>query len=401
MENIIFLIFLFSFCLGQLGRFSLFRPDLVIHINDIVIGIVIISYFLIKILKKEKIYLPKIFKPVVFFFLIGIVSLLVNFKNFNLNDVGVGSLYLIRLMIYAMLPVFIFNWCKKEKNCQEKVLRFLLLGGTITAVLGLFQYISFPDLRPFEEYDWDPHLYRLVGTFFDPGFIGGILVLTLIILFLMEKKSGFYYFSLFLTYLAMILTYSRTTYLAYLVSIFLISIIKKSKKFFIITFLIFVLSLQLVPKGKSYGTKIKRQETAWARLENIKTAFKIFKKYPFFGVGFNNYRYAQIKHGFLEKKKAFLTHAGAGSDNSYLFILATTGIFGFSTFAWIFLKLSKEFNFTKLLNGREKNLNKKIVFVSILAVFTQSLFLNSLFYPFIMEWLWLLVGLSESTKEKI
>lgn len=403
MEMLIFSLLLFTFCLGQLGRISVFRPDLVIHLNDIVIGVIVLNFFLFKFWKKQKIFLPKFIQPIGAFFLIGVISLLVNLRNYQLEDIGVGSLYLIRWLAYGMLTVVVFNWCKTEKKKGEKVLGFLILAGTITAIIGLFQYLFFPDLRPLKESGWDPHVYRVVGTFFDPGFIGAILVLNIILLInflFLEKKTDSiaYFFPLAFSYLSMVLTYSRSTYLIFLFSMLLISILKKMPRFFLTVVLIFFLTLQVIPKGKSYGTKLERQETWWARLESYKTAIKIFKKNPFLGVGFNNYRYAQIKYNFIAKDKSLKSHAAAGADNSFLFILATTGIIGLMSYLWMWGEIIKSTRLLKMSKQGE-GFRKFVLWPSLFGIFVQSFFINSLFYPFIMEWLWILVGTLESFKE--
>lgn len=416
MTTLILFLLLFSFCLGQLGRFSLFRPDLVFHVNDLMVGIVVISCLLFKILKKEKIHLPKIFKAAVSFFLIGLISLLLNLRNYLPTDVCVAALYLLRWFIYAMLIVVVHNFVTKDNKQKKRILNLLIIGGTITAIIGLFQYLFFPDLRPLKEIGWDPHLYRVVGSFFDPGFIGAILVLNLILIISLiifnptgsfdSPRTVWYgalprmtlFLSLLVSYPAMVLTYSRSSYLMFLTSMAIISLIRKSIKFFLLVILIFALTLKVIPQNKSYGTTLDRQETGWARLENWKTSFEIFKKNPFFGVGFNNYRYAQIKYGYILEENSLQSHAAAGADNSFLFVLATTGVLGFLAYLWLWGEIIKLLTEPMLLRKKQDFLRISFL-ISIVGIFIQSLFINSLFYPFIMEWLWALMSLSLTFKE--
>ena len=79
---------------------------------------------------------------------------------------------------------------------------------------------------------------------------------------------------------------------------------------------------------------------------------------------------------------SFSSHACSGSDSSLLFILATTGVVGFL----IFLRLV--INVAGSLNGSFED----IIFVaSSTALLVHSLFSNSLFYPWIMGYMIILL----------
>jgi hypothetical protein len=104
-------------------------------------------------------------------------------------------------------------------------------------------------------------------------------------------------------------------------------------------------------------------------------------------VGFNAYRYAQRDYGFLEEERWQLSHAGAGADSSLLFVLATTGILGLGAYLKIWLKVLEK-------SGSKKN---RLLVLTVLGVLlSHSLFLNSLFYPWIMAWLWLVLATGNS-----
>jgi len=136
----------------------------------------------------------------------------------------------------------------------------------------------------------------------------------------------------------------------------------------------------LLPRPAGEGGKIERTYTIEARLINYQQALMIAKEHPFFGVGFNTYRYAQRDYGFFEAEEWRISHSGAGADNSWLFVLATTGAFGFLSYLWFWGRALKE------------SKKKTIVLVSLLALIIHAFFVNSLFYSWIMAWIWILLA---------
>jgi len=119
-------------------------------------------------------------------------------------------------------------------------------------------------------------------------------------------------------------------------------------------------------------------------LENYQEAFSIFKKHPLLGVGFNTYRYTQRDYNILSEEEWQTSHSAAGVDSSFLFVLATTGILGFLSYLWLYFKV---------LRGSKGIL----ITASIIAMVVHAFFLNSLFYPWIMVWFWILLA---STSER-
>jgi O-antigen ligase len=140
------------------------------------------------------------------------------------------------------------------------------------------------------------------------------------------------------------------------------------------------LTLFLLPRRSGgEGIRLERTRTVQARVGSWRNALIISRDHPLLGVGFNAYRYAQRDYGFL-KEQWQESNAGAGADSSFLFVLATTGILGFFTYLWIWMK--------SLIS----NYSSVVIFSSIIAIFIHSFFLNSLFYPWVMAWIWILLA---------
>lgn len=340
------------------------------------------ALFLIFIFSRNKVK-GRLLKPIIIFASILTLSFLVNVKNLNMQESIVSFSYILRWFIYAGIY---FTFSNLEK---KRVSKLLTMGGLLIVLGGFIQYFLYPDLRNLYYLGWDEHLYRMFTfTFFDPNFAGIFFVLYF--LFILNKviktPKKMSMVILALTLIAIILTFSRSSYIALFfgstVYLFLEKEIKKTlaiisfiSLFLILTSVIFYFS------PKSEGTNLIRIASGEARIESMKNAILIFKDNPIFGVGFNSYRYAQKKYGFIDESK-MQVHSGAGTDNSFLFVLGTSGIIGFFAFLYLLLKIF--------------NIKSPLIFSSVLAVILDSLFINSIFFPPIMLWLWILIGLNES-----
>lgn len=339
-----------SFVLGNLYKFSFFSPDVHLSFLDIVVFSITLITFPPKLAKYH--YLST---PILVFFILAFISLLLALPVYGWQAVLVGGMYLARWLVYSLFFASIVQLIK-----SSQIKKILLTMGILTAILGLAQYLVFPDIRSLAVSEWDPHYYRVVGTFLDPGFTGLILVFTLILL----ENVSFWWV---ITYLALALTYSRASYLAFLVSMAYLAWKKKGWKFFFQILLLFTVTVTILPRAPDgEGVKLERTNSIQARIDSWTTAWKIYAQHPVVGAGFNVYRYAQ--------GASLKSHAGAGADSSLLFVAATTGTLGLLAYLWYLKRLSQfpisSFYFPALL--------------------VHSLFLNSLFYPAVMVWMSLL-----------
>ncbi|MBI3888108.1 O-antigen ligase family protein [Candidatus Microgenomates bacterium] len=339
---ILFCIFPF----GQLLRLNL-GSGVVIHVNDIFVGFI----FLLSLVNFKK---NKLLKPILLWVGVMVFSLVINFSHYTLNQLLISSLYILRWISYAGL-FFLFSDFK-DKSFIKRGLTLAVLG---VAIAGIAQYLLLPNVSFLAADDWDNHYFRLVSTFLDPGFTGAILALGLVLNFNP------------VVFTAVLLTYSRATYLLYLANFAALSFFKKSVKIFLLTTLAIFLALPLLPKTFGEGTKLVREASSWSRIENWKLGLEVWKKSPLFGVGYNSFRYAS--------NAPDKSHAGAGVDSSLILVLATTGVVGLV----VYLYLLKS-----LWCYSPKNIIFKASFVGILI---HSWFNNTLFYPWVMEWLWLLL----------
>ena len=383
-------------------------PNVFIKPLDIAVGIIsVLGILRLMISKKlDVLYKDKIFKLVILFFLIGFISLLFNSRNLSLGEFLSSFLYGVRFVSYAFLLVIIKNI---KHSLIDSTVYMLLTAGIVLLIFGFIQYLFYSDLRNLYYLGWDEHMHRMFSTFLDPNFSGGFFVLFLIFI----SAIGLYFFQInrikislifvifwLITLAAVYLTFSRSALIMLFVGAFVFLFLVKKLKWilvFIVSFLIFA-----AISSKSFyieNVNLLRTASTGARLESARIAVEIIKENPVLGVGFNSYKYAQIRYGFRDKESALKSHADAGTDNSFLFILATTGIAGFASYLYLLFTILKQ-AFKSYKTYREKNIEYYlaiIVITSFVGIIVNSMFINSLFYPPIMLWMWILVGLLDNT----
>ncbi len=326
MKLLVYLFFA-SLLVGQLP--SLF--GLHVYAHDVMLGILLLSYIIFYHRRKQK--RPKLLLPILLFIGSGLIS-------------GGNYLYLGRWAFYALLYFLVV-----QKIIPVKMwLRGLWYAGMGLAILGILQFLLYPDFRNLYYLGWDPYYFRLVSTLFDPNFTGIILVLTVL---LGSTRD-------WLLLPTILLTFSRSSFLGLFVGLF---IQKRWKVLF--GFLILLIVTMVVPKPPFEAFRLTREVSTIARVNNWQQSLDVFLKSPVIGRGFP----ARLS-------------GGAGIDNSFLFVLVSSGIVGFSAFVWLW------WNIVKFAKG--------VLLASIAAVFVSSLFVNSLFYPWIMIWLWILIGTAEA-----
>jgi len=350
------------------------------HLLDVFVFFTVFLWGMRLIFTKSKFPRTPLNKPIFLFFLLAVVSLVFNNPLLGDRELVVSFLYLLRFALYVGIFWVVFTSCQKEGKNLEKWLNFLIIVGTTSGIFTLFQYFFLPDVRFLECLSWDPHYYRAIGAFLDPSFLGIILVLTLILIAyqIFQNKNIWFGLPGVITYSALAFTYSRSSFLAFIITAGIFSYFKKAPKIFLSAVLLLLVTIFLLPRPGGEGVKLERQSTITARIINWQQAFLIFRDHPLFGVGFNSYRYAQSKYGFLEEDERLVSHAGAGADSSFLFVLATTGILGFLAYLWLWVKIL--------------NVNNLLISASGIALIVHSFFSNSLFYPWVLLWFWTLLG---------
>lgn len=389
--EILFTFAIISLPIGVIGRIDIGNQIFFYPHDLILLCIFTISTFYF--IKKKNVPRPRnMFFTFFLFFIFGTCSLLISSAKLSFQELFTSFLYAFRLLLYANIIFAISLISKKEK---DKIFQKLSLAGIVFIALGFVQYFLYPGLKNLYYLGWDEHLYRLFSTLLDPNFAGAVIVLTIVTLLSfvlnVKRKKPIFITLLFLSIVSLFLTYSRSSIIMFIVSILVFFILKKNYKTLILIFVFVFFSIFLIPKDFSIENMNPfRSASIIGRSNSMKDALKVFETSPLYGVGFNSLRYSQRRIGVLDTRFE-LTHAGAGVPNSYLVVLATTGIIGLIIFLTFLLFVIKEV----FRVFAEKGDYYSIVTISCLVgVFVHSLFENTLFYPIVAIWIFTLVGVT-------
>lgn len=341
---------LLSVAFGQLTRIELNNfPAFFVH------DVIIFTFVVINLSKLRKISKDKLLRP---FALLLFINLIAHTISGTLTSIGI--LYLFRITIYFTFYLFIRNIQISFRKTAA-----MLLAGTITLVIAYSQYFLLPDTRYLAYLGWDDHLNRIIFPHFDPTYTA--ILLSLFFLLTLDRNR------LFLTILAIpaiLLTYSRSTFIA-----LALVIISKHKKYlpYVIAIL---LVIPVLPRRFGEGTNLLRAYSIQTRIEHDKEILKLAIENPLLGIGFNNVA-AYLYGGFDRHNHA------TSANNSLIQIFATSGILG----AIIFLRIG-------YLIYRRSMYKPSLLFLAI-----SSLFNNTAFYPFSLLWIIILDGLKVSKKD--
>lgn len=369
LNNIFIFLFLIIFPFGQIIRIGIIQPV------DVIAGLAAV-YSILAGLEK-----PKIFKYFDHFLLIAGFSWIFGAALFRQKEILYGLLYLLRLGVYFYFLIYVWNFAKKSVANKNLLLNSLLGVSAISAIFGWVQYFVFPSIKPFSVWGWDDHLFRLVGTFLDPTFLGIIIVFGFLISiyqYIENKKKTFLIISSFLL-ISLAFTYSRASYVAFLGGIIILGFAWKRFRQIIYLILGLGLLISILPTSGNHVLSITRSFSIIDRVENYTETYAIFKTSPIFGIGYDNLCLAKSKlPGFNE----LMSHSCSGSDSSLLFILSTMGVTGIIVFIYIIWNI-----------GSVIIKNKYFLLISstFAALLIHSSFSNSLVYPWVLGWMMILL----------
>lgn len=386
-----FLFFFVTLPFGQLGSIDL-GNGIFLYIHDIAVGLLLLFTISQKSFRSSLRDYGKAVLPLFLFLCFAGISILLHFSQVPYAEIFRGLLYLSRYIAYS----FLFFSVLVSPESSQSWLIGLYSSGSVFAVFGLFQYIFFPALRPLLGGGWDEHFGRLFSTFFDPNFAGMFLVLTFLLgcFFGMKEKKNTIsvertplWILQILILGAIVLTFSRSAYLAFGLGITILAFRFHLWKWlgvglFLATFLYIAL-----PKGTLDVNDLTRTTSSLARLESMKAGIQRIVEAPLVGHGFYLLRPLASQDRPLDVN-GIVSRDASGMNNSILFVFATTGLIGGILYLWWMLRMFSLFSQTpRLLLG-------SIGSASLGATVLFSIFNHGLFYAWIVIWLTLLLGIA-------
>lgn len=382
---------------GQLVRLPILGDDAGVLMNDIILPPLLLIWVVKRLLSGHW-HLPRqsLTLPVLGVIVAMAISLLANYHQYDATELLSGALYQVRWLEYTAVLLMGFDFFRT----RTRVWRYfgLMVGcGLVVSLLGFVQLQIFPDFSFMAPAGWDPHVGRLLSTWFDPNFLAGWLAFLIsvclgVALGLPWARAKWWWGAIIVMTAAVVLTFSRSGYLALVVGTAFVTMIR-SRSIFFLGLIAIVATIFFVPRVQERVIGIRTvDETAQLRILSWENAFSVITEHPWTGVGYNLYQYVQVEYGFLDDTKI---HSASGSDSSLLSIWVTTGIFGLLAYLWLLIAMLRE----AWKTWRARELTREWqgfglgVFAGLLALIIHAQFVNGLFYPHLMHTIWIFIAM--------
>ena len=375
-----------SLIIGQLFRLPLPGQGGGLLLSDIAVVLVLLAAIFPRLGRGVGWFLL-ILTPFIFW---SLFTLVIHLPSLPLHQFAIGLSYWLRLSTHLLLvPALLILF----QNHQTKAfaIRGFMTTIIVLALLGFLQLLFIPNLdnlpgwlasRSFSV-GWDPHQNRLVSTWLDPNFLGAFFVIALPFLIVRLPSPRL---TSAIIFIALILTKSRGSLLALGLSLILLSPLiiypylltfprKKIPIILLTISLIFLLVTMVITAIPSrLAGLFTIDPTVTLRAQSLVAAWPLVEINPITGVGYNLYQFAAQKNQLISD---FTGHSRAGTDNSYLTLLITTGLPGL----FLFL-IPVSATIIILIKKRLKNSNIMALagLVSLFSLLIHANFINSLLY---------------------
>jgi len=327
------------------------------------------------------------------FLLVGLISILVNKPNPEM------FFSVLRFSGYFAL-IFISANLAKDRAKLESFLSFLILIGGITALVGFYRYMFFPESSIGLEGLEQTVSARIASTFDNPNFYGEYLVLLIPVAIAIALCKGSTIRKIsaatiaFIMTIALFLTYSRGSWMGLFVAIAIFIVLSYRKLFYV--FLAFSPVLfALIPGLLDRVISIFKvtEGTAGFRLKLWNLVIKIFSQNPIIGSGIGTYSNAFTEFIFKNPGSS-LGWVEYGSHNSFLKIAVEMGVAGVIAFCLLlFFCFQIGFSNIKIIKGNNLKLINIAILSGLIGFTINSLTSNSFFHPRAVFFFWIYVGI--------
>jgi hypothetical protein len=388
--------------LGQIPTLSTNDRSVPVAFNELALAAILLGG-LHAVIASRSFRLNGVALTAVAFVLIGGGSAVWSVQRFEMSgfDLLIALAYLARWVAYFGTYLVVINVVHVTETetvwgaLETMLVCFAAFGVLQSAFLPDFALLIYPESRLYV--DWDPQGHRLVSTVLEPNIAGGMLMIGLLVqVARVSTGSAVPRARIFLLFLALMLTISRSALLGFIFGLGVILLARGLSRRvlqlgLVAGVLVVLASPFLIQYGLAYNKfSLGAGTSAGARLESWLLALQIVADYPVFGVGFNAFKYAAASYG-----STLIGGASYSSDGGLLFIAATTGVIGLTVYCLMLFQVLR----TCQRAWRDLSIAPESRGLAIgtaaatVAVVVQSAFVNAILTTFIMQMLWLLWGL--------
>ena len=364
------------FPLGQLGRIPV--ADGTVYLYEIFMGVAFLAmvwdsakYHYVSQSKKEKEVESRRTMPLLLFLSVLFVTLFFSLFRYDALENITALLYALRLAVYSTFLVLLLNPLIRKEIAGPALITCMVLSGVVVIMGSVIQYLYYPDLRNVWYQGWDPHYFRLFGTFLEPVILAGVFGIgTAILLANKQLKSWIRWGGISVLAVLLMLTFSRAALLAYALMIIVFAIRNKMWIPILAGVVVFAGAYLVAPKPSGEGVNLLRTSTIQSRVADYQDGISVWKEQPLIGVGYNHIPFEKdIPFSYSSTGEQIPNNAQGAYHSSFVTILATGGIVLLSVYVWFWFCMARASEY--YLYG--------IVFLSTLAFFD-----NVLLHPFLL-----------------
>ncbi len=392
-------------CLGNLGLVPVLADkgmDAPIHINDVLVVWVLATGLLAGLRARAwRIDAPGL--VAVAFVALGGVSAIFAASHYGLTayQLVFSLAYLARWAAYFGVYLVVINFVRVPDvppvwaALETAVLVFAAFGILQAIFLPNFALTVYPSSVPF--YDWDPQGHRLVSTLLDPNFAGALLTMVLLVeLALLSNGAKVATWKPILLGAALILTLSRGALVSFVggatVILAVRGLSRRVVKFgALMALLVLPFTPILLDLSKTFHRLMISDPSAMGRVTDWLRALTVFADNPVVGIGFNTYGFVQEAYGHQR-----IATSSFGTEGGLLYIAVMTGVVGLALYCGMVALILRRCR--RMWADRSRGVEHRGLAVgtaaATAALLVNSLFANSLIYPFTMEPLWVLWALT-------
>lgn len=304
-----------------------------------------------------------------------------------------GLLFTLQVGLYLLVRLYL-----KKQYCFQAI-NLLLFTGLIVSLVGIYQYFFLTESVPNAWMDMnvysDIHT-RVFSTLYNPNVLGTYLVLiitlTLGSIGISQGTRSLALFTVLVAaYFCLFFTFSRGAWLAMLISVVALFLFYRQKK--TILLVLVLIALVSLPEYSHIMSRMNiylfnQDSSSTYRILIWKGAWKIIEHNWLVGVGLGNFSSA-LAH-YLPVKSFQVFHA----HNTYLHILAETGIIGFLASAIFFGSTVAAAYHTYAASANQEVANLGLgILVAMLGLMVHGVVDATLFAPQLTVFFWILAGL--------
>jgi putative inorganic carbon (hco3(-)) transporter len=369
-------------------------------IANILIGFMMGSFLLNKLLRREKLFISTPLNiPYIFLILAALVSL----KN-SLNYAD--SLHGVEKLIRNASVFLICAEKIKDRSHVNKIIFSIICGAFLVSIDAFWQIAFGRDFIRGNPMDTCPiDLARVTASFPNPNVMAvyltaiAALIIGLTIFHYKGKIKAIMSVISISVATGIFLTFSRGAGLGLYLSIFFLSVARKKKILsFILIGILLIFPFVMPSNIKNWAREIKYQPLVFLcnydRISIYRNALNMIKHHPFIGVGVNTFSKNYAKYKLPEPENA-KTPDSIYAHNIYLHTAGEIGLLGLGAFLWMLFSLFKK-NIQIYNNLKDDYL--QIISISLVACliaflingFTET----NLYYARVAMIFWYIIGFS-------